>query len=191
MIKLIVKMAGYLWAKLFTRECCFDCQYTNLDRPSDFTIGDFWDFEEKRPDMHFLGDDKGIFNPKESIKTSEEMFHPGGGCSSSLSYKMQKYIDKMEPGTKPNIIGSGHFHQSHMMAYRNVIAFLIPCLTAKTNFAIRQGLENTMGAYFIDMYVNKDGDIEMIEFEEKRYTEKDIKKDDYMKTKQLVLKREN
>ena len=147
--------------------------------------------EEKRPDMHFLGDDKGIFNPKESIKTSEEMFHPGGGCSSSLSYKMQKYIDKMEPGTKPNIIGSGHFHQSHMMAYRNVIAFLIPCLTAKTNFAIRQGLENTMGAYFIDMYVNKDGDIEMIEFEEKRYTEKDVKKDDYMKTKQLVLKREN
>ena len=147
--------------------------------------------EEKRPDMHFLGDDKGIFNPKESIKTSEEMFHPGGGCSSSLSYKMQKYIGKMEPGTKPNIIGSGHFHQSHMMAYRNVIAFLIPCLTAKTNFAIRQGLENTMGAYFIDMYVNKDGDIEMIEFEEKRYTEKDIKKDDYMKTKQLVLKREN
>lgn len=145
--------------------------------------------EEKRPDLHFLGDDKGIYKPAESPKTSEEMFHPGGGCSSSLSYKMQKYIDKMEPGNKPNIIGSGHFHQSHMMAYRNVIAFLVPCLTAKTNFAIRQGLENTMGAYFIDMYVNDDGDIEMIEFEEKRYTEKDIKKDDYIKTKQLVIKK--
>ena len=147
--------------------------------------------EEKRPDMHFLGDDMGIYHPLCSKKTSIEMFHPGGGCSSSLSYKMQKYIDKMEPGTKPNIIGSGHFHQSHMMAYRNVIAFLIPCLTSKTNFAIRQGLENTMGAYFIDMYVNDDGDIEMIEFEEKRFTEKDIKKDDYMKTKQLVLKKDN
>ena len=147
--------------------------------------------EEKRPDMHFLGDDMGMYHPLGSKKTSIEMFHPGGGCSSSLSYKMQKYIDKMEPGTKPNIIGSGHFHQSHMMAYRNVIAFLIPCLTAKTNFAIRQGLENTMGAYFIDMYVNDDGDIEMIEFEEKRFTEKDIKKDDYMKTKQLVLKKKD
>lgn len=147
--------------------------------------------EEKRPDMHFLGDDMGIYHPLGSKKTSIEMFHPGGGCSSSLSYKMQKYIDKMEPGTKPNIIGSGHFHQSHMMAYRNVIAFLIPCLTSKTNFAIRQGLENTMGAYFIDMYVNDDGDIEMIEFEEKRFTEKDIKKDDYIKTKQLVLKKDN
>lgn len=36
---------------LFTRESCFDCQYTNLDRPSDFTIGDFWDFNNNRPDI--------------------------------------------------------------------------------------------------------------------------------------------
>ena len=144
--------------------------------------------EKLRPDLHFMGDDKGVFSPKESPKTLEEMYHPGGGCASSLSYKMQKYIDKMEPGYKPNILGSGHFHQSHMMAYRNVIAFLIPCLTAKTNFAIRQGLENTMGAYFIDMYVNSKGEIEMLEFEEKRFTPKDCKKDDFLKTKQLVLK---
>lgn len=144
--------------------------------------------ERLRPDLHFMGDDKGVFSPKESPKTLEEMYHPGGGCASSLSYKMQKYIDKMEPGCKPNILGSGHFHQSHMMAYRNVIAFLIPCLTAKTNFAIRQGLENTMGAYFIDMYVNSKGEIEMLEFEEKRFTPKDCKKDDFLKTKQLVLK---
>ena len=144
--------------------------------------------ERLRPDLHFMGDDKGVFSPKESPKTVEEMYHPGGGCASSLSYKMQKYIDKMEPGCKPNILGSGHFHQSHMMAYRNVIAFLIPCLTAKTNFAIRQGLENTMGAYFVDMYVNQKGEIEMLEFEEKRFTPKDCKKDDFLKTKQLVLK---
>lgn len=145
--------------------------------------------EKLRPDLHFVGDDKGYFSPRENSKTVEEMYHPGGGCASSLSYKMQKYIDKMEPGCKPNILGSGHFHQSHMMAYRNVIAFLVPCLTAKTNFAIRQGLENTMGAYFINMYVNSKGEIEMLEFEEKRFTEKDIKKDDFLKTKQLVLKR--
>ena len=75
------------------------------------------------------------------------------------------------------------------MSYRNVIALLVPCLTAKSSFAIRQGLENTMGAYFVDMYVNPKGEIEMFEFEEKRFTSKDIKKDDFLKTKQLVLKR--
>jgi coenzyme F420-reducing hydrogenase beta subunit len=45
------------WVNIFesgyiTRECCFDCQYANLDRPSDFTIGDFWDFEKKRPEIY-------------------------------------------------------------------------------------------------------------------------------------------
>ena len=39
------------------------------------------------------------------------------------------------------------------------------------------------------MYVNSKGEIEMFEFEEKRFTKKDLKKDDFLKTRQLVLKR--
>ncbi len=139
-------------------------------------------------DLHFIGNERAYFHPDESPKNTTEMYHSGGGCASSLSYRAQKYIDKMEPGSKPNAIGMGHFHQSHFMSYRNVIALLVPCLTAKSPFAVRQGLENTMGAYFIDMYVNKDGDIEMFEFEEKRFTQNDVKKNDFLRTKQLVLK---
>ena len=142
----------------------------------------------KRDDITYIGSEKAIFNPEESPKTLEEMYHPGGGCASSLSYRAQKYIDKMEPGNKPNTVGMGHFHQSHFLAYRNVIAILLPCLTAKSPFAVRQGLENTMGAYFINMYVNKKGEVEMFEFEEKRFTQKDVKENDFLKTKQLVLK---
>ena len=145
--------------------------------------------ESMRPDLKFVGSEHNYAHPTESPKTTIEMYHPGGGCASSLSYRPQKYIDKMEPGNKPNAVGMGHFHQSHFLSYRNVIALLLPCLTAKSNFAIRQGLENTMGAYFITMYVNSKGEIEMFEFEEKRFTNKDVKKDDYLKTKQLVLKR--
>ena len=94
----------------------------------------------------------------------------------------------MEPGSKPNRVGMGHFHQSHFLSYRNVIALLLPCLTSKSNFAIRQGLENTMGAYFINMYVNSKGEIEMFEFEEKRFTQNDVKENDFLKTKKLTLK---
>ena len=143
---------------------------------------------ESRDDFEYEGSERAIFSPKESPKTNIEMYHPGGGCSASLSYKSQKYIEKMEPGNKPNAMGIGHYHQSHFLSYRNVIAIIVPCLTAKTPFAIRQGLENTMGAYFINMYVNKNGDIEMFEFEEKRYTQKDVKKDDFTKTKPLEMK---
>lgn len=142
-----------------------------------------------RDDMEYLGSEHAIFRPAESPKTTEETYHPGGGCSSSLSYKPQKYIDKMEPGNKPNVGGMGHFHQSEFLSYRNVLLFLVPCLTAKSPFAVRQGLENTMGAYFVTMYLNSKGEVEMIEFEEKRFTQKDVKKDDFLKTKQLVLKR--
>ncbi|MEE3343793.1 MAG: metallophosphoesterase [Bacilli bacterium] len=148
---------------------------------------------DKRDDIIWLGSERAMSHPIDEngkkINIDIEMLHPGGGCASSLSYRSQKYIDKMEPGSKPNLLGIGHFHQSHFLFYRNVMAFLIPCLTAKTDFAIRQGLENTMGAYFIDMYVNKKGDIEMIEFEEKRFTQKDVKVNDWEKTKTLVLRR--
>ena len=142
----------------------------------------------RRKDMIFVGDEHAIIRPRESENTTIEMYHPGGGSASSLSYRPQKYIDKMEPGSKPNVGGMGHFHQSEFLAYRNVIEILVPCLTAKSPFAVREGLENTMGAYFINMYVNKKGEIEMFEFEEKRFTQKDVKENDYLKTKKLVLK---
>lgn len=38
--------SGYI-----TRPSCFDCRYTNLHRPADITIGDFWDFDSLRPDL--------------------------------------------------------------------------------------------------------------------------------------------
>ena len=146
-----------------------------------------------RKDITWAGSEHAIVHPIDAdgneLKTDIEMLHPGGGCASSLSYRSQKYIDKMEPGSKPNALGMGHFHQSEFLSYRNVIALLIPCLTAKSPFAVRQGLENTMGAYFINMYVNSKGEIEMFEFEEKRFTPKDVKANDWERTKPLVLKK--
>ncbi|MBR6949997.1 MAG: hypothetical protein IKH54_07430 [Bacilli bacterium] len=146
-----------------------------------------------RDDIVWAGSEFAMVHPYDDegneVKTNIEMLHPGGGCASSLSYRSQKLIDKMEPGVKPNVLGQGHFHQSHFLSYRNVIALLLPCLTAKSDFAIRQGLENTMGAYFINMYVNSKGEVEMFEFEEKRFTQKDVKENDWERTRPLVLKK--
>lgn len=147
-----------------------------------------------RDDFIWVGSERAIVHPKDingnETKTSLEMLHPDGASASSVSYRSQKYIDKMEPGTKSNALALGHFHQSEFLFYRNVIAITLPCLTAKSNFAIRRGLENTMGAYFINMYVNTKGEIEMFEFEEKRFTQKDVKENDWEKTKPLVLKKQ-
>lgn len=45
------------WGKLFfseliNRPSCGTCQYANLNRPSDFTIADFWDDNHKRPEIY-------------------------------------------------------------------------------------------------------------------------------------------
>ena len=40
----------------------------------------------------------------------------------------------------------------------------------------------------LDRPITEEAEIEMLEFEEKRFTPKDCKKDDFLKTKQLVLK---
>lgn len=78
---------------LFTRECCFDCQYTNLDRPSDFTIGDFWDFEEKRPDIYSLhGTSIVLLN---TIR-SKEIFD-------SISSKLEKWAVSKDEYIQPRL----------------------------------------------------------------------------------------
>jgi hypothetical protein len=40
------------------RHSCGVCHFTNLHRPSDITLADFWGWENNVPDMN--GDDKGI-----------------------------------------------------------------------------------------------------------------------------------
>jgi coenzyme F420-reducing hydrogenase beta subunit len=59
---------------LFSRESCFDCQYTDLDRVSDFTIGDFWDFDNHRPEIRSKkGTSVMLLNSNKAIQLFEEL----------------------------------------------------------------------------------------------------------------------
>lgn len=54
---------GGLYTQLFYkhitfRKSCSECYFTNLKRPSDITLADFWGWEKQVPDMN--NDDKGI-----------------------------------------------------------------------------------------------------------------------------------
>lgn len=51
-----------LWNSLFysnliSRPSCYECRFTNVNRPGDLTIGDFWGIEKSRPELY---DKKGI-----------------------------------------------------------------------------------------------------------------------------------
>lgn len=125
----------------------------------------------EREDMIFLGQDNGetsINNVKIALD------HPGGGSSQYLSYKPQKRIEILEPHTKPKILLIGHYHKSYAFSYRNVQCILVPCLCDATQFQQKQGLSNVLGAYFLDIYSDKNGNIQYFEPEEILFGKDDI-----------------
>lgn len=53
------------------RQSCFNCKYTNLDRPSDFTLGDFWGIQKIAPEF---SDDKGVSLLLVNSEKGEKLF---------------------------------------------------------------------------------------------------------------------
>ena len=161
--------------------------YRNGGASIDFYLSDPEDGVRK--DMIHLGQDLGniVFD---NVKF--RLDHPTDGSSDGLSYKIQKRLEIIKSGEKPNIYLCGHYHKSYYMLYRNVHAFVCPTLCATTSFEQGKGLDNYLGGYFITVYSDrKTGNVEYLAVEEKLYGKKDIWDEpgkDRNKVKQLVIK---
>ncbi len=141
-----------------------------------------------RKDMIYLGQDTGEINID---KVKIVLDHPGGGSAQSLSYRPQKRIEMLESHTKPKILLIGHYHKSYAFSYRNVQCILVPALCDKTQFQQKQGLYNALGAYFLNIYSDKSGNIQYFEPEEILFGKKDIWDEvgkDHAKVKKLEMK---
>ncbi|MBQ4263429.1 MAG: metallophosphoesterase family protein [Bacilli bacterium] len=110
-----------------------------------------------REDMIYLGQD---FANLSINKIKITMDHPGGGSSKAMSYQPQKRIELLEPGYKPNILLLGHYHKSYAFVYRNVRGVLVGSCCDTTQFQQKQGLSNVVGAYFLDIYTDKQGRVQ-------------------------------
>jgi DNA polymerase II small subunit/DNA polymerase delta subunit B len=82
------------------------------------------------------------------------LVHPGGGSAYALSYKPQKIIESLEGGTKPGLLGIGHFHKAEMMpSYRNVCGIQAGTFERQTPFMARGGLAAHVGGWIIEVTV--------------------------------------
>ncbi len=140
-----------------------------------------------REDLVWLGPDQAMFYAG-NARVPILIKHPSGGCSKAYSYKPQEAINKLEETTKPKILLEGHYHKSYCMYYNDIYAILVPCLVDQTQFMQKSDLQNVVGAVFLDLYVTKHADIEYFSYDEVRFTDKDIIKNDYLQAKRLVLK---
>jgi DNA polymerase II small subunit/DNA polymerase delta subunit B len=80
------------------------------------------------------------------------LHHPGGGSAYSLSYRMQKTIEAMDGGTKPNMLIQGHFHKAEMIpSYRNVCGIQAGTFSWQTSFMQRKGLAAHVGGWIVEV----------------------------------------
>jgi len=70
---------------------------------------------------------------------------------------MQKYINSLTGGEKPNVIMQGHFHKSECLFYRNVHAFQGGCVQSQTPFMRRKRTPAMVGFWIVELTISETG----------------------------------
>jgi hypothetical protein len=117
----------------------------------------------RRKDMKYLGRDEAVIMLTPNCSLC--LRHPGDGTAYALSYKLQKQIDAMSGGEKPNIYAVGHYHKVDYIFYRNIQAFQTGCFQAQTPFMRSKGIPAHLGGWLIEVNVDEEGTITRIKQE--------------------------
>lgn len=116
--------------------------------------------ERRRDDMVYLGQSSAIVGLTDNCTL--ELRHPGDGTAYALSYKIQKMVEAMSGGEKPNILAVGHYHKQEYLFYRNVHCFQTGCLQAQTPFMRGRSIAAMMGGWIVEVIVNDSGVVERV-----------------------------
>lgn len=122
-----------------------------------YNIGE--DLQNKVKGSTYLGDMVAniVLNGGVQVRLSHE-----GSSAYALSYSMQKRINALQPGTKPNVIFNGHIHKQLYMFYRNIHAFEVGCLEDQTEFMAMKGSPAHTGFQIVDLHHTKDGELRKV-----------------------------
>lgn len=108
---------------------------------------------KEREDMQYLG--QSIADVMLTPNCKFRLQHPWDGTAYSISYKPMKIIEAMQGGEKPNLIAIGNYHKCEYLFYRNVHAFQAGCFQAETPFMKNKAISAYMGAWIIELQVEK------------------------------------
>lgn len=93
-----------------------------------------------------------------------ELFHPTGGGSYALSYKLQKRIESYIPGNKPRFLLMGHYHQSMCMTVRNVTGYHCGSFQGPNTFSKALSLANVTGGWILEI-MSENGEVNSVKSE--------------------------
>ena len=103
------------------------------------------------PNMTYLGNNQADIVIDGAIV---RLFHGGDGSSYATSYRLQKLIESITGGKKPNIFLAGHVHKMCYLFERMVHAVSVPALQMQTSFMQKKKLAAHTGFLIIEFDTN-------------------------------------
>lgn len=113
------------------------------------------DISKEVPNFHFLGHDEGEISLKG--KAALRLWHGEDGNSYALSYRLQKILESLTGGEKPNAMLVGHVHKYVDIFERHVMCTSIGCIQSQTRWMRSKRIAAHPGFAIIDYWVNDQG----------------------------------
>ena len=103
----------------------------------------------------FLGHDEG--NLALGDAASLRMWHGEDGSSYAVSYRIQKIVESLTGGQKPNVMFFGHVHKCTYLFDRHIHCYSAGAFQRQTAWMRGKRLSSHTGFWIVDIYVNKTG----------------------------------
>ena len=103
----------------------------------------------------FLGHDEGTIALGDSATV--RLWHGEDGNSYAVSYRIQKIVEALTGGQKPNVMMLGHVHKSMYLYDRHIHCYSAGSFQRQTAWMRGKRLSSHTGFWIVDIYVNKNG----------------------------------
>lgn len=113
------------------------------------------DIAESVKNFHFIGHDEGDISL--DGKAVVKLWHGEDGSSYALSYRLQKIIESLSGGEKPNVLVAGHVHKYANIFERNVYCVSAGCIQAQTSWMRGKRLAAHVGFCILDVWIGDAG----------------------------------
>lgn len=113
------------------------------------------DIDKEVPNFHFIGHDEGDISLKG--KATLKLWHGEDGNSYALSYRLQKILESLTGGEKPNAMLCGHTHKYVDIFERHVFTTSIGSMQSQTPWMRGKRIAAHTGFAIIDYWVNDKG----------------------------------
>ena len=91
-----------------------------------------------------------------------KLFHPNDGSAYAFSYKLQKLVESLESGRKPNILVEAHYHKAIYMFLRNIHAIEAGTICGQTEWMRGKKIAAHKGFWILEIKISSSGIFEFI-----------------------------